>query len=404
MECLVQHRGKWWHFFIKPFYGLCFRKKEGRFFSNFEVLLPEACEDFCAVTANEQIHIVCQDKSGSILYLTLEEETWRKTVLLESKTAAAYPKHFRLLSVSGFVNLFYTIAYKEKTMLVHQIITTEDKPPVVIDRIAAGEPPFSVCPETGTDLAVLYANESGITGTRLYRWSKKAFSGFLPVHPASGCRVYALLPEKGGRVRYAGFSVTENIHNLVYFEKTEGGDYTAPVVVYLDCPAEAAPVFCKNGEKLFLVWQESGGILSAYSADDGAKWSKPVRYVLPAGAETVCYMLSSRDGIRYAYGHEKELDIVFYGDEGLSEEAPREEQRHFRPAGYEAEAFAGAEGGLPEQNEVCAPDPITLRLKQELFSVKEQLLNLKAEVAALRESLSAADVRLPIETEAPTEE
>ena len=45
-EYLLYYQNKWWHFFIKPFYGLCYRKKEGSRFGNFEVLLADAAEDF----------------------------------------------------------------------------------------------------------------------------------------------------------------------------------------------------------------------------------------------------------------------------------------------------------------------------------------------------------------------
>jgi len=111
-EYLVRHHDKWWHFFIKPFYGLCYRRKEGVHFLHFEVLLPDICEDFCALSSGGQIHVVCQDKAGSILYLSYDGETWRKSVLLESKTASPYPKHFTLLPMGNHLNLFYIIYWE----------------------------------------------------------------------------------------------------------------------------------------------------------------------------------------------------------------------------------------------------------------------------------------------------
>jgi len=88
-EYIAAYQGAWWHFFIKPFYGLCFRKKENGRFQKFEVLLPEACEDFCVLSAEQCIHVVCQTKIGSILYLCLDNGVWRNTVLLESKSGTA---------------------------------------------------------------------------------------------------------------------------------------------------------------------------------------------------------------------------------------------------------------------------------------------------------------------------
>ncbi|MGN1060015.1 MAG: hypothetical protein ACI4QW_06245 [Clostridia bacterium] len=272
-------------------------------------------------------------------------------------------------------------------MLVHQIITAEDRPPTVIDRITPGMPPFSVVMHTGTDMTVLYENESGTCGTRLYRWSRKAFGRCMPVNPAAGCLARCFLPERDDRVRYAAFQSVEGIQNLVYFEKNGDGTYTQPVTVYLDCQSEAAPIFCRDGKRLYLVWQESGGIMSSYSADDGGKWSKPVRYMTPSGSETVLYCISENGDMRYAYGYAREQDLVLYAAPGLSEAAPLQERARFRPAGYEAEDFAKSHGGLPEEPAVLPPDPITAQLKQELGNVKEQLLRLRVELGSLTERL-----------------
>ncbi|MBE7049128.1 MAG: hypothetical protein E7393_07225 [Ruminococcaceae bacterium] len=386
-EYIVKYGDKWWHFFIKPFYGLCFRKKEGSRFSNFEVLLSDACDDFCVLSVENQIHLVCQDKNGSILYLVMQDEMWRKTVLLESKSGTVYPKHFTLISIGGFINLFYIIMYKEKYMLVHQIITMEDRPPTVVDRIENTIPPFLVAAHTGTDISILYENESGTVGTRLYRWSRKTFAGFIPVNPSAKCFVRAFRHELGGRVRYAGFLTVEGIQNLVYFEKNEAGEYTEPTTVYLDCSKEAAPVFCQDGERLYLVWQEAGGIMSSYSINDGKKWSKPIRYMIPAGAETVLYGISENGETRYVYGYAKEQELVLYATPDLSDTIARHEQREFRPEGYDVVEFATEQGGKLEEPPMQTINPFITQIKEELVKFKEQFIHLHMEIADLREKI-----------------
>ncbi len=386
-EYLAWHKEQWWHFFMKPFYGLCFRKKEGVRFLNFEVLLPEACEDFCVLSAAGQIHVVCQDKTGSILYLALENDTWRKTVLLESKAAAPYPKHFQLHAIGGFINLFYTIIYKEKHMLVHQIITAEDRPPTVIDRIHAAKPLFSVQCHTGTDLTILYENEAGVTGTRLYRWSKKSFGSFMPIFPSANCLVRNFLSEKGGKIHYVAFQTVENIHNLIYFEKMPEGNYSQPITIYLDCPQNAAPILCRNKEKLYIVWQESGGIFSSHLIEGDTKWSKPIRYMTPAGSEAFLYTISQNGKNHLAYGYPREHDVFLYASLELSDILTETPPLKFRPKGYEAEAFAKSEGALPEESVVAPPDPLTLQLKKEVTNLKEQLLQFRIMLADITSRL-----------------
>ncbi len=396
-EYIVSHNGKWWHFFMKPFYGLCFRKKEGGRFSPFEVLLSEACEDFCATCDGEKIHLVCQNQNGSILYLCFADNTWRKTILLENKNATPYPKHFRLVPMGGFINLFYIIAYKEKYMLVHQVITAENRPPTVVDRITPHLPLFSVSVHTGTDIAILYENESGTTGTRLYRWSQKNFSRFVPVAPAENYMAKTFLHEKQDKVRYGGLQKINGVDNLIYFEKNNGGDCTPAQTIYLDCPADANPIFSKDGEKLYLVWQEGGGIMSANSADDGKTWSKPIRYMIPAGSSVVCYGIAKEGLIQMAYGYAKEQEIVLYGTLPLEDLAITPAVPQYRLAGQEVVDFAKENNGLKESDPLLPPDPVLMQIRQELANLKEQIFTLRARLAKLANRLE--DSPLPLTQE-----
>lgn len=390
-EYIVEHQKQWWHFFIKPFYGLCFRKKEGTRFSPFEVLLPSACEDFCAIVANDRIHLVCQEENGSILYLTQEGETWQKVVLFESKTGVAYKKYFSMIAAGNFINLFYVIKYQEKHMLVHQILAAEDRPPTVIDRVQCVTMPYSVTMHTGTDITVLYKNESGTGGERLYRWSKKAFSRFMPVHPSANCQPCCFLPEKDGTVRYAAYQKVEGIYNLVYFEKKPDMSYSQPTVIYLDCRQEAEPIFCRNQQKLYLVWQESGCIMSSYLMNEEGKWSKPIRYMQPSGTRIMQYGICQNETMRHAYGYEKGQEIVLYADEGLLPSVPKKQEIQFKPEGFEAAEFAAAYGGAGKEDIMGPPSPMNALLREELEKIKEQLLKFKIHLTQLSQKLEAIE-------------
>ena len=390
-EYIVLHQEKWWHFFIKPFYGLCLRKKEGARFLPFEVLLPTACEDFCAIEAGNRIHLVCQEENGSILYLTQEEDTWHKVVLFENKSGTAYKKYFSMVAVGNFINLFYVITYQEKHMLVHQILTGEDRPPTVVDRVQRESLPYSVTMHTGTDITILYENESGKGGERLYRWSQKAFSRFMPVYPSAKCQPCCFLPEKDGTVRYAGFQKVEGIYNLVYFEKQTDMAYSEPTVVYLDCRQDAEPIFCRDNRKLYLVWQEGGSIMSSYLMHEEGKWSKPIRYMQPSGTKVIQYGICQNGTLRYVYGYEKGQDIVLYADEGLTVPSPQKQELQFKPEGYEGVEFASAYGGTAEEERVESSSPMTNHFRKELEKIKEQILDFKIRLTNLTQRLEAME-------------
>jgi len=385
-EYLVSYEGRWWHFYIKPFYGLCYRKKEGARFGAFEVLFSDACEDFCALTCGGQLHIVCQDKSGNILHICYDKTVWRKMVLLESKAATPYPKHFSLISLGGYLNLFYIITYKDRHMLVHQILDAKDRPPTVIDHVHPATPPYIAAAHTGTEITVLYENESGVCGSRSFRWSRKEFGRFMPVHPASGSLVRGLHVQADDSILYAGFKTLEDVTNLVFFQKTQTGDFTEPVTVYLDCPTEAMPIFCKNQEKLYMVWRENGGIMSAYSTDGGEKWSKPLRYMKGAALAPVLFTVQQGEKRICAYGHSTDREVILYAVPEL--EDIKTSIKKAQPAGAEAEHFARRMGAQEESQvaEQELPDSVLTHIKEELTALKGQFLTLRMELKQIQDA------------------
>jgi len=374
-EYLVYYENQWWHFFMKPFYGLCYRKKEGVHFRPFEVLIKEACEDFCVLSAGGKLHLVCQDKEGNILYIDYDGTDWRKRTLLTSREEKPYPKYFSLISMSGYLNLFYTIIYRERCMLIHQMLDIGDKPPAVVDYIRPARPPFLLTGRSGEEMILLYENESGVSGGRRYRWSQKSFGGFVPTHPEAGCRICAIHVEPDGRERYAGFSLHGEICNLIYFEKKAEGTFTEPVTVYLDCPPDAHPVFCYDDEKFCLVWEERGAILAASSEDSGKKWSKPMRYLKGSSVQPVLFCVGGDGKPRYAYGYSTEAEVSLYVMPDLIEPA---RQTKYNIQAVKAQKYRAESTDRREESNYYA---------EELAVMKRQLSALQMKVDLLLEKL-----------------
>lgn len=388
MEHLVWCGKKWQHFFIKPQFGLCVRQYESGRFSNFEVLLSEACEDFCAISVDDSVHIVCQDTKGNIVYLCSLNGSWQRSVLMENKSVRPYPKHFSLVPSGRFLNLFYVISYQEKQMLVHQIIGISDRPPTVVDRISGNMPMFITAQASGTDISVYYKNEAGISGRRVFRWSKKEFSRFMPVCDEKSV-VCAVMTESDGHTRYGAFQKVCDVENLVYFEETEDGGLTELVTVNLDAPRDSLPVFWQGKEKLYLFWRESGSIMSSHSTDGGKKWSKPARYMKGTSVSPELYHLHSGWKSQLLYGYEKDREIVFYADADVLDEPITKAEKVFRPAGYEVEEFAQKtlEGESPRES----GDAIFLQLKEDFFKLKEQFFALHRRVTELSQRVDMID-------------
>ncbi len=393
-EYLLYHHHAWWHFFIRPFYGLCYRKLEGGRFGSFEVLLQDATEDFYATESEGHILLVCQDQAGSIIYLSLDDDIWHKTILLESKSAKAYPKHFMLLPINDFVNLFYTIQYHEKQMLVHQIIAATDRAPSVIDTLSAATPPFLIIPGVGTDASVLYTDENGRSGERLFRWSQKHFGHFVPLYPEETLLVCSVHAESGGRIRYLAYKKIEAVFTLQYFEKRDDGTLSEPVTLDLDCSPSAEPILLCDRDKLYAVWQEEGVVMSVSSQNDGVSWSRPVRYTRPAGTETVLYTICHDGRIEQCYGYNRDNSVELYIMTPLVELPQRPEsppKPQLRPEGADAAQFAAENGLLITAP--SAPDPLVLHLREEVTALKGQLLAMRQSIMRLSERLEQPEGR-----------
>ena len=376
-EYIAGCQGMWWHFFHRPPYGLCFRKKEGGRFGEFEILLKEAAEDFCVLSLGTMIHIVCQDQSGAILHLVYNGEKWEKLTLLASREGKPSPKHFSLIPVGNYLNLYYVLAYKEKLMLVHQLLGSPDTEPMVVDYITPSAQPFSVSAHSSTDLTVCYQNAQGVCGSRTFRWSQKSYSPF--AHVAPGIPVFSpsMRIEEDDVCHFAALTRLESIQNLVYFRREPDGSYTEPVTIYLDCGESPQAVFFRQDKKLYLEWLDGGSVMASYSEDDGTKWKKPVKYMRNAATEVVLYYLCREGKSVPYYGFSDNGAINFYGAPSLLGSPPPEAPApKYRPRGHEAADFARQFGYRrpPEEESVPAVEYVSAQeFHKELGELRQAL-------------------------------
>lgn len=340
-EYLVSCQGFWWHFFYKPSYGLCFRKKESRRFGEFEILLKEAVDDFCVLSLGNTIQIVCQDHAGAILSLAYHGEAWEKLVILASKGGKPSPKYFQMVPVGKYLNLFYVIEYKEKFMLVHQLLNSPETEPIVVDYITPSENPYCVRAHLSTDLTVCYQNAQGVCGLRTFRWSQKTYLPFVHITPGTPVFSPSMQMEEDDTCHFAALMKLENVQNLVYFRREPDGSYTEPVTIYLDCSSHPAAVFTRREQKLYLEWLDHGSVMTSYSEDDGEKWKKPVKYMRSAATSVVLYHFCQDGKTESFYGYPDNGSIQLYGGNQVLNDPPKAPDiPKFHPQGYEAAEFA----------------------------------------------------------------
>ncbi len=124
-----------WNFYHNS-HGICYCKMTDDNITEYNVLIPDGQEDFdVAIDDSDCIHMVYQNKDGDILYVNHFENTWRKTVLMKSKSKRAYPKNFVIRVGDDGLYILYCLEYNTRKMLVHHVVNGEYEEPFVVDCI-----------------------------------------------------------------------------------------------------------------------------------------------------------------------------------------------------------------------------------------------------------------------------
>jgi hypothetical protein len=130
-----QSYSKIWHFCHNN-QGICYTVMSCNNLFKYEILETDAKGDYDVLIDDlDQIHLICQNSSGDIIYYNYSDNGWEKNVILQSKTPTDYLKYFNIHRVNNWINILYQIEYKGKIMLSHQILGYEKQTPDVVDII-----------------------------------------------------------------------------------------------------------------------------------------------------------------------------------------------------------------------------------------------------------------------------
>ncbi|WP_094548278.1 hypothetical protein [Petroclostridium xylanilyticum] len=353
---LKQASKQQWYFFHHTNTGICFKKKLENEWSDYEILLKDGQGDFdIIIDPRDNIHLICQDKLGSIIYLMYNGQQWHKYVILQSKNNKAYPKYFKMLFVNGWINLFYVIQYKDKNLLVHHILDNNNVSPNVIDYIVTSARPFSVSAENSGNIHIYYQDntDSNKIGYRVYMWSKKTWSDFISIDLENYDAVLPyIIIDHQDNIHLTYLKKSGKNYDIIYKRKPSNSYNKAlwdkEVVVYNRCYEDAVPVIMKVDKQLLILWQQDIKVLSSSSDDDGITWRKPSQFMagrygniglfgfrIPASMD--------KDNIicDQCYGYNTNNDINLYIISNYLEQLPAAKpEPEFKMSGYEVEEFA----------------------------------------------------------------
>ena len=332
-----------WHFTHTEKSGICFCRMKDATISKYEVLLENGQPDFDVSTDGDGVlHLACQDDSGSIIYLMYADDTWHKSVLLQSKNPTPYPKKFSLLQNRAWVDLFYVVNHQEKRLLTHHILNSSE--PNAIDYID-GEY-FATQDKLGNNY-VFYNN-----GYRKYQWNRKEWSEFikLPGTPAypfidNEEKIHLAL-EQAGEIKYIGNGSMQTL-----------GKGTDPIIFQI-------------ASILWIMWVNKGRVLAAYSGNSGGTWQNNGEFMsgrtLPATLFKLSYTEREKNlSAQHCYGYLSDNAAKLYLINNFFQLKPAPIIPQTRIAGQDIQDFAA------QYSKEESPD-IT-KLKIQFSSLTEQL-------------------------------
>ncbi|NLY43698.1 MAG: hypothetical protein GX066_06980 [Clostridiaceae bacterium] len=390
-----------WHFFYHPNSGICYKKKSGSGWSDYEILFKAGLGDFdVLVDPKDNIHLVCQDKPGSIIYLMYNGQQWHKYILLQSKSSHTYPKYFKILFINGWINLLYIIRYKEKNMLVHQVLDNNNVEPSVLDYVETSACPFSASIDEQNNIHVYYKRSESPDkpGYRIYVWSKKSWSEYIPLDLGTGdASIPHVIIDYAGNIHMVYLSKLEKTYNIMYKRRPVNNFKSAPwdkeICVQSDVFEDSFPIIMTTDKRLWILWKFDLRVLSIFSDDGGLTWSNPSQFltgrygnITRFGCRISDSLIKNRMICDQCYGYITNTDVNLYIVSGYLEQIPRHVPKpEVKLPGYEVEEFASSHSSSPaDKPSESNPESIEntkLRimfnmLQDELSQIKKKLIEL----------------------------
>ena len=267
-----------------------------------EIIFADGLDDF-DVTADENgnIYILCQDSKNYFYLYWYDGATWQNKCMLESSVTETYNKNFCLVNVSGWLNAFYTVKHKDKTLIVHHIIYSESEPEI-IEKSDDFNSYFATSDNNGN--LYCFMSRGSEIGYKKYVWSEKKWSQYRGIFKFNE------------EIHYISATFDENNNYHITLCIGEDGKYK---VVYTNERktheiinggySVLKPVIVINN-KIHIMFDFAGRVLQAVSDDNGNSFLN-AKYFFPGSfnKQEIVKIISCADkgtdiSVKYTYGYE----------------------------------------------------------------------------------------------------
>jgi len=256
-----------WMFFCNTKGDLCY-EKDGK-----ENILQSGVYEYFDIITDKggNFHLIVQDSTGSLIYLTYNHKNWRKFVILNSKSARSCMSKFKLFILNGLLHCFYILDFDGKQMLTHHIFssTQEWREPFVISRTDSSKS-FSCCADLRGDIHIFFFDEDGKFRYRIYSTrTLKYEDSSIPVEDDIK-NIYSICSSES-ELHLLYIARIKSYYALIYYNTLQR---ERKIISFSDISAADICMYVSDNS-VYVQWRERQRFYQCKSEDKGATFKKP---------------------------------------------------------------------------------------------------------------------------------
>ena len=274
---LKMSSGHFINIYYKPNTGLCCRElTAGNSWTLPAIILKNALPDFsvCLDTA-DNIHLLCQDEKGSLVYIRYKDGTWLNILISRNRNI----KNPYICKANEKLHLFYVVETSDKSILVYQTFSEGCMySPKVIDSVRKSSKSHTVlCDNNGTIYLFYIIPTVDILYYRILDTGRDELSDFFDTGMnLSKIQLLSISGDQNGDFHLCLQRTSVQKYELLYLNIRTGQEIPCNVT-----PLSSSPYNFLNSsllvsnQKIIIYWVRENNLLYRMSYDNGISWSKP---------------------------------------------------------------------------------------------------------------------------------
>lgn len=242
-------------------------------------------------------HILFQDNSGNINYITFDGQSVKTVPVLNSRTPSVYNKQLYIAPLGKDVYLFYVLQHDNSFMLAYQLVRGgRPGTPKIVDYVSASNIPCSLLYDSSMNIYAFYQSYDGKylqLGYKKFNTGQRHWSDFTPVTKYPGnCELPHAIIDSQGTLHLCYQRRAPKLFEMVYQQKQPDRNFwSAETVLHSSVhPFENASIL-QVEDRIIVYWIRDDVIYFNAAPLSGDNWSKPARYGTDFGRrlQCICY-------------------------------------------------------------------------------------------------------------------